>query len=141
VSAESEAARVVWADAVAKAGDAAELLQKAYESDATQFDIEARTFDLEDAQARSDETYAAYLETMTNWVTEAPRRGDYIMASATATLEDGTVLPSVIFGFRGGTEAPITVSFVTTEIGLRKFQKELDKAISEAVRTIRKMAT
>lgn len=137
MSTDNETARIRWADAVADANNAADAHQAAIDTDQGEFMIERRRREHEESQAKVDTTYRAYLATMGHWIDEAPKRWDVVVVGAVATIED-RLIPAVTFGFRGGTEAPVTVTLVNTEIDLRRFQKKLDKAITDALREVRK---
>jgi hypothetical protein len=96
-------------------------------------DVEGLEAQLREAAEHADETYQTYIKAMEKWPEEAP-----ICTNATcvpATVRQGEdVLPSISFAFRGGTEAPITVTLTGKEFDLRKFRTALDGAITHAVR-------
>jgi hypothetical protein len=76
-------------------------------------------------------------EKQSNWVIEAPRRCDPTVVASISRAGD-EVLPSISFAFQGLTpEDLITVTLIATEFDLRKFQKNLDKAITLALREAR----
>jgi hypothetical protein len=135
---EVEVARVTWAEAVDAANDANDRLEMAIQAGDSDFVIEARTFERQDASAAADVAYQAYLASMANWVTEAPMRHDFVMVPTACKLPSGNVLPSVTMGFRGGTESPVTVTLVLSELDWGRFRKEIDKAITLAIRESRK---
>ena len=72
-----------------------------------------------------------------NWVTEAPRRIYGHIEAATLEL-DGEVVPALAFAFESPDSEPITAIVVAYEADLRKLQREMDRAITEALRTVRK---
>ena len=135
----SEEARTAWADAVAEANERGDAHQAAVESRADEFTIERRKHLHEQAQSAVDAAYKVYLTTLSDWVSEAPRRFDVVLVAAVARIED-RLIPAITFGFRGGTDAPVTVTLVNTELDLRRFQKQLDKAITDALRETREQS-
>ena len=72
-------------------------------------------------------------------VSEAPRRFALTCVSSVAQVGEN-VAPAVTLAFIGHDVEPVTVTLVNSELNLRRFQKELGKALDEAIREVRKMA-
>lgn len=138
---DTEAARVAWASAVETSNATADLMERAIETGDNDFLIETLATKLEQARETVDLAYKAYLVTMENWIAEAPRRYDVVVLPSVFQSEAGRRIPGLTFAFRGGVEAPVTVALLNVESDLRKFQKELDKAITTAIRESRKEAS
>jgi len=69
-----------------------------------------------------------------SWVHTAPKRLVPIVLSSVAEGED-FIAPAVSLAFYGlEADKVITVTVVATEFELRKFQKDLDRAITRALR-------
>lgn len=133
---DTETARVKWADAVADANACREKLELAKDAGLDDFTIDGLQMELDAAGILAESTYQVYGEAMRTWMEDAPRRWDFVIAASTASIDD-QALPAIVFGFRGGVEAPVTVTMIMPEFGWRKFQKEVDRAITQAVRQAR----
>jgi hypothetical protein len=134
---ETELARLTWADATERVNRCREKLQKATDAGCDDVVIDTLQLQLDAAIAKAEGAYTEYARQMATWISDAPKRWDVVLAASTANI-DGGALPAIAFGFRGGTESPVTVALIMTELGWRKFQKELDHAITNAVRESRK---
>jgi ElaB/YqjD/DUF883 family membrane-anchored ribosome-binding protein len=136
----NEELRLQWNNAVALANQASDLLQEAKEADEPDRGYINQCEDqLCTAEENAEEAYKTYIKATSNWVTEAPRRFDAVMVAGTLDLTTH-VIPSVTFAFRASSVGePITVTFANEEIELRRFQKNLGKAIDEAIRNSRSL--
>ena len=135
---EVEAARVGWAEAVDAANEAVDRLETAIADGEIDFVIEMRTTERQAAGDVADKAYQAYLATMATWINDAPKRSDFVIVPSACQLPNGKYMPALSMGFRSGTEAPVTVTLVLTEIDWGRFRKEVDKAITLATKESRK---
>jgi hypothetical protein len=79
---------------------------------------------------------------MTNlddWVSAAPRRFALSCVSSVAQVGEN-VAPALTLAFIGKDVEPVTVTLVNSELNLRRFQKELGRALDEAIREARRLA-
>ena len=72
-----------------------------------------------------------------SWLQEAPRRLRAHVEAATIESPDESVWPALAFAFESPDAAPVTCVFVGREIELRRLQRELDKAITAAIRQVK----
>lgn len=131
-----EELRIAWTAAVEAANELADAI-----ADAKMLGVEVHGDELKElenehqkAKDKVDRAYSAYAKATANWATTAPRRFDCVITANTALTESGLRIPAISFGFRGGDGPPLTVTLVNVEDDLRKFQANLDKAITSAVR-------
>ena len=136
---DTETLRHAYAEAVAECNDLQDVIAdaRARGNPDEEDTIEEAEAALLVAQEKADKAYEAFAQASANWVTDAPRRFDAVMVAGTASTTSGLVVPTVTFGFRGSTDdEPVTVTLINDEVQLRKFQRDLDKAITEAVRGV-----
>lgn len=70
------------------------------------------------------------------WIIESPRR--ILSTVEPAVIEfEGEHFPMIAMAFQAPDVPDITVGLVCTELELRRFQQQIDKAITEALRTAR----
>jgi hypothetical protein len=133
-----------WVDAVADANTASDALREAKDDYLDSRDDEALHHlesELEQAKERADVCYRAYLDRTATWITDAPRCFSFLVSGSPAVSADGeSVLPSVSLAFRGdNTTAPITVTFIASEMQMRRFQRDLGKQIDAAITQSREL--
>ena len=134
-----EVIRRQWTDAVADANEITDAIAdgKLAGMDPDGDEMKSLEAQLVLVRAAADRAYSAYAKATANWATTAPRRFDCVITANTAVTESGLKVPALSFGFRGGDGPPLTVTLVNVEEDLRKFQANLDKAITTAVRACR----
>jgi hypothetical protein len=72
-----------------------------------------------------------------SWVKDAPKRINPIVVGSTCEIGD-TKSPAVSMAFHGLRPFDtISVTLIGTEFDLRKFQKDIDRAITAALRDVR----
>ena len=128
--------RQAWASTVADANLAADALDEAVSSESSQEEVRQRVEDLADANLAVDEAYRAYLDAVNDWAGGAPLRSNVIVMPSVAAIGTG-FLPALTFSFRHVNDQPITVTLVASEQVLRRFQRDLDKTVTAAVREVR----
>jgi hypothetical protein len=74
------------------------------------------------------------------WLDEAPRRTHAVVHPATIEAPDGLVYPALAFAFESPDAEPITAVVVGREMDFRRFQKQLDKAITDSIRKAREVS-
>ena len=74
------------------------------------------------------------------WLDEAPRRTHAVVHPATIEAPDGLVYPALAFAFESPDAEPITAVVVGREMDFRRFQKQLDRAIRDAIRKLHEVS-
>ena len=70
------------------------------------------------------------------WITDAPRRTHGQVEPAMIELDE-IRYPALALAFQGADAEPVTVTLVGNERALRDFQRQLDRAITGALRKCR----